>query len=214
MNTQNEQLEATGQNNKKRHALGAYGAFAVGVVPLYTLAFACQGDLITSNLSQLGNRPGYHGRFIFWGILCGVFFYILFNRVFAMAQYNGWIGRVLLAGACTSFLVCVLLPFVPEKYPRAAKWHNDLAMLASVLTALTTLILSLHLRRVDGRPGSWATKLWLINTGLCIYLLQTTGISGLLEVVFIATTCLHVYGVMVRLGKAEASEGEALPEAA
>lgn len=212
MRGQEERVQARGDGSERRGSLARYGIFALGVVPLYTLLFACQGNLISTNLSQLGNRPGHHGRFILWGMLCATFFFAFFTRVFEMARYDGWIGRGMLFGACAAFLVCVLVPFVPDRYPRAAQWHNDLAMLATVLTAMDTLVLSLHLRKVDARLCAQSVLLWLLNTGLCMHLLRATGISGLVEVAFIATTCLHVYRVMANLHRLQAVEQE--PDAA
>ena len=191
-----------------------YGVFAIGIVPVYTFLFACQGDLITTNLSQLGNRPGSHSRFIFWGLLCATFFFVLFTRIFEMAGYGGAVGRGLLLGACASFVLCVLLPFVPEKYPLAAKWHNKTGIMAALLTAALSLVLSLCVRRVDRRLCVQSVLLWAVQVGVCMVMVRTSGISGLVESVFIVWTGLHAYRIMHGLQKMCAARSEAAEAAA
>lgn len=203
MNLQNTRRETLAPaDTAKQRNTKAYGLFALGIVPLYTLLFACQGDLMEMSLSRLGNRPGHHGRFILWGIVCVTALFVLFRRTFEMAGYDGWLGRGLLYTACTSFLVCVLLPFVPDQYPRAAKWHDSLAFLAAILTVLVSLILTLHLRKVDPRLCRIALLQWTVNVCVCAFLLKTTGVSSLLEALYIIFTSVHTYGVMARLDKA------------
>lgn len=196
MNTRHTSTEPT-----TRKSIKPYGIFAVCIVPVYTMLFACQGHLITTNLSQLGNRPGHHGRFILWGVLVSAVFFALFSRVMEMAQYRSIVGKGVLLTACLSFLVCVLLPFVPDKYPRAAHWHNELAMFAAVLTAALSAMVALHLRKVDRSLCIQSLLLWGAQVSLCMFLLRTTGISGLVEAVFIATTCLYAFQIMVQLNK-------------
>lgn len=178
-----------------------YGFFALGVVPIYTLLFACQGDLLEMSLSRLGNRPGHYGRFVLWGIVCMGCLLVLFQRAFEMARYTSRLGKGMMYTACASFLACVALPFVPAKYPRAAKWHNELAILAAVLTVTVSLLLSLHLRKIDLGLHRRAMLQWALNFVVCFYLLRTTGVTSLLESLYIILTGLHTFGVMARLEK-------------
>lgn len=201
--------------NDNPRTRGTLKLFSLGIVPMYTLLFACKGDLITSNLSQVGNLPGRHMRFVLWGVLCGAVFYLLFTRLFAATDYRRFAGRAVLVCACSSFLLCVILPFKPDRYPVAAKWHNDLAMLAAVLTAAISLIMSLHLRRVDMRLCCLATLSWIGNVALCIYLLLKTGISGLVETVFIGLSCYHAQLILSQVERdATPQQASQIPEAA
>lgn len=181
--------------------LRIYGLFSIGVIPLCTIAFASQGDPLAVNLSIIGNQPGHRAWFILWGILCAAFFLALFGRTFALAGYTGKTERALLFIACISFIACVLTPFLPERYPRAASWHNRLAVLASALIILVSFLLTLHLRRVDHRLCRDAVLLWLGMTCVSALLMGTTGISGLFETVLIIWCCLHTYHILVQLNK-------------
>lgn len=197
--TQREELMQTEESRRRR--IKVYGVFALGVVPISTLLLAFQGDLIEMSLSRLGNRPGCYGRFVLWGIVCTCSLFILFLKTFDMAQYASVVGKVVMTAACASFLTCVLLPFVPDKHPRAAKWHNELAFLAALLTVAASLLLSLHLRKIDRKLHHIAMAQWAANFVVCFLLLKTTGVTSLLESLYIISTSTHTYGVMAGLEK-------------
>lgn len=100
-----------------------------------------------------------------------------------------------------SFVACVLTPFLPEQYPRAASWHNGLAVLAALLIVLVLMLLSLHLRRIDRRLYHHALLQWGMITGISLFLIGATGISGLFEVVLITLVSLHTYHILDQLTK-------------
>lgn len=189
-------------NPQTRRSIRSLGVFALGVVPVYTLVFACQGDLIGMSLSRLGNRPGHYGRFVLWGLVCVCFLFVLFRKTFTLARYSSRLGMCLLLAACAAFLACVVLPFVPDQYPRAAKWHNELAFLSAILTLLVSLALSLHLRKVNRTLCLYAMLQWSVNLCICFHLLRTTGVTSLLESLYIIMTCLHTYGITAKLTRA------------
>lgn len=188
-----------GQTPQAKRPDGVFRLFASAIVPGYTFLFACQGNLITSNLSQIGNLPGRRAGFILWGALCAVFFYTYFTRLFMLADYTSRAGKGLLHAACLSFVLCVLLPFLPEKYPVSARLHNDLAMGAAVLTAVLVCMVTLHLHRVELGLFIKSSLLWTLVITLCLFLMRTTGISGLLEAVFVIAACIYLSFVMERL---------------
>lgn len=183
-----------------------YAVFAIGIVPLITLAFASQGDPLLVNLSVIGNEPGHRTWFILWGILCAVFFVSLFQKTFELAGYQGYLERCLLLGACLSFVACVLTPFMPEKYPCAASWHNVLAVLAPLLVITVSLLLSIRLRKIDRKLHHNALLLWGLMTGICAFLMGTTGISGLFECVLVILVGLHTYHILARLNKLQVGQ--------
>lgn len=180
-------------------SLVLYGVFAALVIPALTILFALQGNLLTTNLSMLGNEPRHHVQFILWGILCAVFFSALFLRAFALAGYRGAAGRALLAAACVSFIACVLVPFLPREHPAAAMVHNTLAVAAPLLITLVSLLLSLHLRGVNHRLFVYAIASWALLTALYVGLMIVTGISGLFEVTVVTTLSLNTYFILIWL---------------
>lgn len=197
-----ERMRKLGRQKKK--GIKPYGVFAIGVLPLSTIVFASKGDPLTVNLSIIGNQPGHRVWFILWGALCAVCFVSLFMKTFHEARYEGKIERCLMIAAGVSFIACVLTPFLPEKYPIAAKWHNVMAVSASTLIVLVSLLLSRYLRRVDRHLYHTAMLQWGIITCVCIGLIIATGISGLFEVVLIISVSLHTYHILAQLTRAPA----------
>lgn len=199
---------------ERDRGIAAYGVFAIGVIPLCTIAFASQGDPLTMNLSIIGNQPGHRAWFILWGAVCAVFFVTLFMKTFEMAKYKGKLERGLMFAAGLSFIACVLTPFLPELYPRAASWHNRLAVAASTLIVIVSFLLSLHLRKVDRGLYRGAMAQWAVITCLCVFLIFSTGISGLFEVVLIISVSLLTYHILAQLTRARQKAsigGDALP---
>lgn len=186
---EHERLEM--QKNMQR-----FGLCAVIIVSLYTFRFACKGSLITSNISQVGNMPGNYGGFILWGVVCATLFYGFFTALFSLLDCQSRHLKRLFISACTLFLLTVLLPFRPDQYPTAASLHNEFAKTATILTAIVTLLLSIQTKRLNKAVYHKALLMWVCNTAVCMYLVARTGISGLVEAVFIATTCLHLFCIM------------------
>lgn len=199
---------------KRKESIKPYGVSAIGVIPLSTILFASRGDPLKVNLSIIGNQPGHRFWFILWGVLCAVCFVTLFIKTFRVAHYEGKVERCLMLAAGITFIACVLTPFLPERYPRAADWHNRFAVMAAALIVLVSLLLSLHLRKVDRRLYHNAMLQWGLITCICVFLMNRTGISGLFELVLIISVSLHTYHILAQLTRSSGHEspaGEASP---
>lgn len=173
-----------------------FGLFSLLIVPLYTLLFASQDSLITSNISYIGNMPGNYGRLVLWGAVCTVFFYLFFTFLFSLLQYKNRHAWNIFHLACILFMLTVLLPFVPGVYPISTELHNQFAQAATLLTLVATLMLTLHIKTLDKEVYTKSIRLWIINLIVCFAFLIATGISGLVEVLFIAATCTQLFSIM------------------
>lgn len=182
------------QGNKK--PMTFFGLFALLVIPLYTFVYARKGHLITSNLSHIGNLPGNRFGFVLWGVVCAIFFFSFFTFVYSLLGCESRHTWNLFRGACVLLVLTVVVPFLPEAYPFFAEMHNHFAHTATILTALATLLLTIQTKKLDKRVFTKALALWLGCMALCAVLVYTTGISGLVEFMFIAAACVQLFFIM------------------
>ena len=100
-------------------------------------------------------------------------------------------------------ILTVLLPFVPEIWPRAAEMHNFFAMLAPIVMVVTMYIFVFYLAKCD--RSVYKRALWSLNTMVLIsaVLMFLTGSSGLLEVVFSVGMCVLLFMILIWLSHSE-----------
>ncbi len=56
------------------------------LIPAYTLLFIKGSHLFDSNFSVHGNLPSNQLAFLLWGVLVGIYFYVLINRILMRFQ--------------------------------------------------------------------------------------------------------------------------------
>lgn len=179
-----------------RNAGRVFTVLSVGVVPIYTLLFASNQSLLESNISIVGNSPGKYLGIIVWGFLCAAFFYAMLSYLFLLTGYDQAIGRALLYAVCTLLVLTVITPFQPEEKPVQASLHNAFAMSAALLVLALLLVFIRFLGRIDAAIRRRGMIWWLAASLLCGVLLLTTGISGLVEFILIATMCQLLNALM------------------
>lgn len=195
----------TTQNTYEKRAKTAsrvFGFLSLVLIPIYTVRFATNESLIDSNMSLIGGAEKYK-EFVIWGILCVVFFQTFLNYLFMLTRYDNRLTRGLLHTACSLLLLTVFTPFVPDALPVAAMFHNVFAMSAALLTMVVILRLVLHLAKCDLRIHRKALTFFVFSVGLSALLLLVTGISGLLEVVFIVLMCQLLFAIKVWLYRSD-----------
>ena len=180
-----------------------YGAMALFVIPVYTLLYAAKAELITGNMSMVGGMMGGYNGLVLWGVISGLFYLGFTLYLFMLTRFTDPKVRRMLFAGCAMLICTVILPFVPEVWPRAAQLHNILAMAAPILIILTQYFFVFYLRRCD-----WAVykkALASLNAIVLVsgLLLFATGASGLLEVVVTTLMCGFLFMLLVWLAHSE-----------
>jgi len=180
-----------------------YGVLAIFIIPIYTVLYATKADLITQNMSIIGGSMGGYRALVLWGVLSALFYLGFTLYLFMLTRFtNPRVRRMLFAG-CAMLIFTVILPFVPEVWPRAAQLHNILAMAAPIVIILTLYFFVFYLARCD--RAVYKKALTALNTIVMVsaLLLFATGTSGLLEVVVTVAMCGFLFMLLVWLAHSE-----------
>lgn len=154
------------------------------LIPAYTLLFIKGSHLFDSNFSVHGNLPSNQLAFLLWGVLVGIYFYVLINRILMRFQ-EARLESILLKTAILLLFMAVTTPYLPEQFPFQSKLHIVFAFLAS-------LLLLLILYRIVGR-AYWQHRsdyriylysLHFITAMSCLFFLLVGIVSTALEVFF------------------------------
>lgn len=198
-----EQNQRDRQARRLRRISLIYGTMALFIIPVYTLLYACQGDLITENMSIVGGSMGGYRGLVFWGVISGLFYLGFALYLFVLTRFtNTRVRRMLFAG-CAMLILTTILPFVPDVWPKAAQLHNFFAMAAPIVMILTMYFFVFHLAGYDRTV--YRRALVSLNTMVLIsaLLLFFTGTSGLLEVVVTVGMCGFLFMLLVWLAHSE-----------
>ncbi len=186
-----------------KHAGLFYGILALVIIPIYTILYATRADLITQNMSYIGGYMGGYRGLVIWGVVSGVFYLAFTSYLFMLTKFTSKRVRRMLFAGCAMLIITVLLPFVPEIWPRAAQMHNFFAMLAPIVMVVTMYIFVFYLAKCD--RSVYKRALWMLNTMVLIsaVLMFLTGSSGLLEVVFSVGMCVLLFMILIWLSHSE-----------
>lgn len=112
------------------------------VIPAYTLLFAGSVQWLGTNFSVLAvtGRDHYRG-FVLWGLLAaGYFLVILFQVAATLPRPPArWGVRLLTVLGCLALVCALLVPYLPDYFPKIAQLHILLAFSACVLVMLALL---------------------------------------------------------------------------
>lgn len=190
-NTNDEKKLANLNSEKKTRFMQRYGTIAIWLFPIYTFLIARTESLVQSNLSKIGNMPGNYTHFLIWGSVGTVFLSSTFSYLFLCFTSNRKKDCGICYCASLFLLITVMLPFAPEKHPFLSALHCRFAELSALLTFICTAIINKRMKMYDDvyRKLKAITGITVL---LCSLLVAMTAISGLVEVVFIAGTCVHM----------------------
>lgn len=125
------------------------------LIPAYTLLFAGSMAWFRTNFSVLAVTGKDHYRgFVLWGVLAAAYFLAMLAALArTMPRRRGRIAvRALGGAACLCLAGSLLVPYLPDNFPRFAQLHVLLAALACVLLMLALLAVCLACRR-EGLEG-------------------------------------------------------------
>lgn len=163
-----------------------------GIIPVFTVLFAYNSDLFTSNFSVISQISNRRVALLIWGVLIGFYFYYLLKKILLTIP-NNHNEKCLITISGLFLLAALYTPYAPDQYPFQAALHVLLACTAALLfvICLYMIILKLYYRkRVLYRPYTIAL---LAITAISIILIFSTGIiSSALEIFFVISSSVFL----------------------
>lgn len=178
-----------GTGHKETHLI--LNVFACFLLPAFTMLFAGEENWLRTNFSLLAVQGrGHYYAFLLWGLTAGSYFFLLLLRLTATLP-GVWSRRWLWGGillACLCLEGALLIPYLPEQFPRYARMHVCLAFAAGGLVMLVLLGVLLCLRREEERcrPLLWA---WAGIGGGSVLIFALAGIVTSALEIFVTLSC-------------------------
>lgn len=168
--------------------------FACFLIPAYTLLFAGSVEWFSTNFSVIAvtGRDHYRGFFL-WGVMAaGYFFFVLLQTGHTLGSRWARLGLGALTIAACFCLGCALVvPYLPDDFPRYAQLHVLLAFVACVLLMLALLWAVLACRREDRNGYAGLLRAWWLIAGGSGALFAVGGmVTSALEVFFTISAAL------------------------
>lgn len=168
--------------------------FACLLIPAYTLLFAGSVEWFGTNFSVLAVTGEDHYRgFFFWGVLAGGYFLVVLTGAAATLprRRERWGVYVLALAACCALGYALVIPYLPDDFPKYAQLHVLLAFAACVLLMGAVLLALLSCRREDrGRYGALLRAWGLIVAGSGALFALGGMVTSALEVFFTISMAL------------------------
>ena len=163
------------------------------LLPAYTLLFAGSSGWFDTNFSVLAvSGPERYQSFLLWGVVTAGYFGVLLIRVIvALSPARRIAVRILLGAALFQLMLGILLPYLPERFPRLSTVHIVLCFSTSVsvMSALLVTILELY-RRERERYLPVLRCWWRIVVGSGILFFLAGMVSSALEIYFVLSAVL------------------------
>lgn len=165
------------------------------IIPAYTLLFASGTDWFASNLSVIGNWPDRRLAFAGLGLVIGIYFHMVLNRLMVHLPRHGK-ESLLLNAAFLLLVMAVATPYLPRQVPFQAFLHVVFAFLSAVslLFCLYRILWLLSATSGDARRllKPYRITLLLITLFSGCLLLSAGIVSSALEIFFILTATIMV----------------------
>ena len=159
------------------------------ILPVYTLLFIRGSHIFNSNFSVHGNLPCNQLEFLIWGIIHGLYFYILINRILKSVS-NVKIERIILNIAGLLLFMAITTPYLPSQVP----FRSFLHILFAFLSALLLLILLYRIVWQSYRKNCYDFRIYLYSlhfiTAFSIWLLLVIGIVSTALEFFFSISCV------------------------
>ena len=154
------------------------------LIPAYTLLFIKGSHLFDSNFSVHGNLPSNQLAFLLWGVLVGIYFYVLINRILMRFQ-EARLENILLKTAGLLLFMAVTTPYLPEQFPFQSKLHIVFAFLSALLLLLILYrIVKRAYRQYQSDYKIYLYSLHFVTAMSCLFFLLVGIVSTALEVFF------------------------------
>lgn len=197
----------TPYERKLKLGIFLYSLFALLLIPLYTVNLASHANVLDYSISFIGNNLGHRQSLIVWTVMSGVFFICFICYLLVLTKNTKSSAKWMIYLASGMLIVCNFIPFLPEQFPRLARYHNFFAMASSLLLALTLFVFVLALRKFDRRIFWKAMWLLLAVVAVSGVLMLLFGVNSLLETVSILSVCLFMFCVLFWLLRSDRFDG-------
>lgn len=170
------------------------------IIPVFTILFSLDDNWFTSNFSVIGSQIEKQEKFVLWGLVVGIYFFLCLRRISAaIAARNSPApkGMWLVPLALVLLTFAITTPYLPRQFPLKSFLHVIFAFLAAVCLVLGMFLTVWNLYKK--KPKQYRPFL----TGLAgiiffsLFLLWLCGIvSSALEVFFTISSAIlvqHLY---------------------
>lgn len=155
------------------------------IIPVYSILFGTNGDLILMTFSQVGGRiDGKLEALIIWGILCSIYFYYGIEYMLKLIKRENNHVTTILAIGCGSLILTVLLPFNTMMYPASSEIHNDLARVAIVLIIISVLMFIFELKKFDKTVFKKCLITYIISLIILVISFIFFKVSSIFQIIF------------------------------
>lgn len=172
------------------------------LIPGITILFVKGSNWFTTNFSVLGSGKGKENAFVFWGLLVGIYFYVILQII------SGYLipplKTTFLIPLSLLLLVCAITtPYLPDKLPLKAALHVAFAFLSAVCLSVFLILLLCDLsRRLPDTVRPYRTGLTVILAGSAFLLLAAGIVSSALEIFFTISSAIFCRRLERRLSAA------------
>lgn len=159
------------------------------IIPVYTFLFIRGSHIFNSNFSVHGNLPCNQLEFLIWGILNGLYFYILIKKILKL------IGKpkketIILNIASILLFMAITTPYLPSLVPFRSFLHIVFAFISALLLLLELYLIVLSLYR----QNSYDFRIYLYSlhyiTAISFLLLILVGIVSTALEFFFSISCV------------------------
>ena len=105
------------------------------IIPVYTIAFTGGYNWFTTNFSVIGNLMDKKLAFLIWGIVVGLYFYLIYRRLRPLVRLRPLFSR-LIPAALTLLFCAITTPYLPDEMPLKSFLHIVFAFVSTVLVLI------------------------------------------------------------------------------
>lgn len=180
-----------------------FGAFALIVIPIYTLLFALNGPLFETNLSEIGGFLGKEKGLIIWGTMSGVFFLIFLGFLFKLVGIKNKKMTRAVAIGCVMLLLAVIIPYSPEVFPFLSNLHTAMAFSATVLMVICIYYFIFAMKKLDSKIYNKALLYINIIVAITAIFFFLSGITSAVEITITIGMSILLFCCYLWLQKSE-----------
>lgn len=166
----------------------------LSIILLINLGTLCYCAPLKENLSYLGNTLGHRFYLLLWAASAAFYFLQYTRKLMHHYHYTHPLGWLLLYLTCSLMIASVTLPYDPQQYPIASKWHTRIAMWATIGYVLLFFHFLFDIMKKDYPFFNQAfTKYLLLVVFDSLLFLLNGGVSTLLEITFTIGMSMLLY---------------------
>lgn len=163
------------------------------IIPLYSILFGINGDLIDMTFSQVGGRiDGKLQGLIIWGAICSMYFYFTVEYMFMMLGKNNKFVLGLVGIGCICLMVTVFLPFNTMMYPVSSEIHNNLVRVAVAIIIVAILFFVINLKNYDKKTFIISLISYLICIAVILVIFFKYRVSSIFQIAFVTLMCVYL----------------------